>query len=124
MSMHSETAASASAASTATAYASLAAVPRVPDPVNDPNRTYLPGSPERADLKARLAQMASERIDIPVVIGGREIRTGDVRQTVMPHAWKWVRLDEVVDVVCCLPHPRDRAWHFVIREKHDTALWL
>ena len=57
----------------------------VPPPVNDVNRSYLPGSPERAELKSRLAQMASEKIDIPIVIGGREIRTGRTEKTVMPH---------------------------------------
>jgi len=59
--------------------------PRVPPPVNDVNKTYLPGSVERAELKTRLAQMSSERIEIPVVIGGREIRTGRVEHVVMPH---------------------------------------
>ncbi len=58
---------------------------RIPPPVNEPNLTYLPGSPERAALKARLKSMAAERIDIPIVIGGREIRTGAVGRTVMPH---------------------------------------
>jgi 1-pyrroline-5-carboxylate dehydrogenase len=58
---------------------------RVPTPENDPNLTYRPGSPERADLKARLAAMAGEVIDIPIIIGGREIRTGDTRTVVMPH---------------------------------------
>ena len=53
--------------------------------VNDPNLTYLPGSPERAELKARLSSMASERIDIPLVVGGRDIRTGRLAQAVMPH---------------------------------------
>ena len=57
----------------------------MPPPFNDSNKTYLPGSPERAELKARLAQMSSERIEIPVVIGGREIRTGRVEHVVMPH---------------------------------------
>jgi 1-pyrroline-5-carboxylate dehydrogenase len=42
---------------------------RVPPPVNEPVRSYAPGSPERAALKARLSSMASERIEIPVVIG-------------------------------------------------------
>src|SRR5688572_4627704 len=51
-------------------------IPRVPPPVNEPNLTYLPGSPERATLKARLAAMASEKIDIPLIVGGCEIRTG------------------------------------------------
>jgi 1-pyrroline-5-carboxylate dehydrogenase len=63
----------------------FAGIRRVPPPVNDPNRTYLPGSPERADLKARLKTMAAETIDIPIVIGGREIRTGRTEKTVMPH---------------------------------------
>ena len=58
---------------------------RVPTPTNEPNLAYLPGSPERAQLKARLAQMSHERVDIPIVIGGREIRTDRVESTVMPH---------------------------------------
>ena len=38
---------------------------RVPPAVNEPVRSYAPGTPERAELKARLASMASERIEIP-----------------------------------------------------------
>jgi len=60
-------------------------IPRVPQPVNDFNRSYLPGSPERAELKARLKEMAAERVDIPLVIAGREIRTGRTQPVVMPH---------------------------------------
>ncbi|MCC7032346.1 MAG: L-glutamate gamma-semialdehyde dehydrogenase [Acidobacteria bacterium] len=63
----------------------LAARRRVPPPQNDPNLSYRPGSPERAELKARLTAMAGERIDIPVIIGGKEIRTGDTGTVVMPH---------------------------------------
>ena len=44
-------------------------------------RLYAPGSPERSELKARLAKMASERIEIPIIIGGKEIRTGELRKT-------------------------------------------
>jgi 1-pyrroline-5-carboxylate dehydrogenase len=58
---------------------------RVPPPVNEPVRSYTPGSPERAELKQRLADMASERLDIPLIIGGEEIRTGDTAEAVMPH---------------------------------------
>ena len=60
-------------------------IPKVPTPVNDVNRSYLPGSPERAELKDRLAHMSSEQVDIPIVIGGKQIRTGRVQQVVMPH---------------------------------------
>ena len=59
--------------------------PRVPPPTNEPVRSYAPGAPERASVKARLAAMAGEQIDIPLVIGGRDIRTGDTGAAVMPH---------------------------------------
>jgi 1-pyrroline-5-carboxylate dehydrogenase len=65
--------------------AAFAGIRRVPAPVNDPNKTYAPGSPERTELKARLKTMAAEKIDIPIIIGGREIRTGKLEKSVMPH---------------------------------------
>ncbi|MEZ5291514.1 MAG: L-glutamate gamma-semialdehyde dehydrogenase [Vicinamibacterales bacterium] len=55
-------------------------------PRNEPIKAYAPGSPEKASLKNRLAAMAGETIDIPLIIGGREIRTGDRGRAVMPHA--------------------------------------
>jgi len=58
---------------------------RVPRPENDPNLSYAPGTPARADLKARLAQMAAQTVDIPIIIGGKEIRSGATGQAVMPH---------------------------------------
>ena len=73
--------------------AAFAGIRRVPQPVNDANRSYAPGSPERADLKARLKAMAAERLDIPLVIGGREIRTGRTAQSVMPHDHRHVLAD-------------------------------
>ena len=65
-------------------------IPQVPQPVNDVNRSYLPGSPERVELKTRLRDMSAERVDIPIVIGGKEIRTGRLQQVVMPHNHKHV----------------------------------
>jgi 1-pyrroline-5-carboxylate dehydrogenase len=64
--------------------ASLSAVRRVPAAVNEPVKSYAPGSPERAELKERLKSMATERVDIPIIIGGKEIRTGKTGQSVMP----------------------------------------
>jgi 1-pyrroline-5-carboxylate dehydrogenase len=66
---------------------------RVPKPVNEPVKSYTPGSPERAALKARLKEMAGERIEIPLIIGGQEIRTGDKAQAVMPHDHRHVLAD-------------------------------
>jgi 1-pyrroline-5-carboxylate dehydrogenase len=57
----------------------------VPPPVNEPIKTYAPGSAEKAEIKARLKQMAGETADIPLVIGGKEVRTGDTDTSVMPH---------------------------------------
>ena len=73
--------------------AAFGGIRRVPQPINEPNRSYAPGSPERAELKARLKQMASERIEIPLVIGGKEVRTGRTAQAVMPHNHKHVLAD-------------------------------
>lgn len=66
---------------------------RVPPPLNEPIKSYAPGSPERIELKARLEKMAGERVDIPVIIGGREIRTGKTSEAVMPHDHRHVLAD-------------------------------
>jgi 1-pyrroline-5-carboxylate dehydrogenase len=58
---------------------------RPPEPVNEPVRSYAPGTPERASLARRLAEMKEERVDIPCVIGGRDVRTGKTAEAVMPH---------------------------------------
>src|SRR6185503_11720015 len=63
---------------------------RVPVPENEPVKSYAPGSAERAELKARIQKMENERVDIPIVIGGREVRTGKTTQAVMPHDHKHV----------------------------------
>jgi 1-pyrroline-5-carboxylate dehydrogenase len=79
------TSAPASAPTSPMPLAAFGGVRRVPQPVNDPNRSYAPGSPERAELKSRLKTMAAETLDIPLVIGGREIRTGRTAKSLMPH---------------------------------------
>jgi 1-pyrroline-5-carboxylate dehydrogenase len=61
-------------------------IPRTPPPINEPILSYAPGSAERAELKAELDAQASQIVDIPLVIGGKEVRTGDTFDVVMPHA--------------------------------------
>ena len=63
----------------------LSAQRRVPPALNDLNRTYAPGTPERAELKSRLSAMSAETIEIPVIIGGKEHKTGLTSTVVMPH---------------------------------------
>jgi 1-pyrroline-5-carboxylate dehydrogenase len=64
-----------------------------PPPVNEPVRDYAPGSADRAALKARLAEMSADRIDIPLVIGGQSIRTAHTQPVVMPFAHRHVLAD-------------------------------
>ncbi len=57
-----------------------------PAPRNEPVLSYAPGTPERADLKAQLEIMSARETEIPLLIGGEEIETGDRTEVVMPHA--------------------------------------
>ncbi len=58
---------------------------RPPPAFNEPIRSYAPGTPERAELKARLDAMAAERIHVPMVIGGERVESGTTFEAVMPH---------------------------------------
>jgi 1-pyrroline-5-carboxylate dehydrogenase len=59
--------------------------PVVPTAVNEPVHQYAPGSEEKARLKAKLSELSSQELEIPVVIGGREVYTGQTARSVMPH---------------------------------------
>src|ERR1700747_3484989 len=69
------------------------AIFRPPHPHNEHVHEYLPATPERHPLKQRLHQMRSERIEIPLVIGGKDVTTGDLKQAVMPHDKEHVLAD-------------------------------
>src|SRR5262245_57316383 len=58
---------------------------KIPTPVNEPVKSFAPGTPERDELKRTLREMSARPIDIPVIVGGREIRTGKTIDAVMPH---------------------------------------
>jgi 1-pyrroline-5-carboxylate dehydrogenase len=66
------------------------AIVHVPEPVNEPIYSYAPGSPERARLKAALRDVETEVVEIPCVVGGQHVRTGKIREVVMPHRHKHV----------------------------------
>jgi len=61
------------------------AVIQIPHPINEPVLNYAPGSGEKKALQAALKEMASREVDIPLIIGGKEIRTGNLGKVVMPH---------------------------------------
>ena len=54
------------------------------EPENEPVLSYGPGSPERKLLEEELRIQKNQVIDIPLIIGGKEIRTGKTGQVVMP----------------------------------------
>jgi len=58
----------------------------VPLPENEPILSYAPGSPEKVSLKAALKQLAGQQIEIPLLIGGKEVRTGKLGECRQPHA--------------------------------------
>jgi delta-1-pyrroline-5-carboxylate dehydrogenase, group 1 len=54
-------------------------------PANEPVKSYKPGSPEREDLIKELEKQSNEVVEIPLIINGKEVRTGDMGDVVMPH---------------------------------------
>ncbi len=56
-----------------------------PIPVNEPVLSYAPGSPERAALKKTLEELKKEQIEIPMYIGGEEVKTGKLQEIHPPH---------------------------------------
>src|SRR5881296_3021549 len=61
------------------------AIVSVPPPRNEPILAYAPGSPERKALRAQLAKMSSDVVEITPRIGGRGVATGRTADAVMPH---------------------------------------
>lgn len=62
----------------------------VPKAVNEPINSYGPGSPEKVSLKSKLNELSNTTIDIPLIINGKEVRTGHTAECVMPHNHKHV----------------------------------
>ncbi|MGV3586572.1 MAG: L-glutamate gamma-semialdehyde dehydrogenase [Adhaeribacter sp.] len=58
---------------------------KVPTPVNEPVKTYVPGSPERIELQNTLRTLKSQQVDIPMYIGSEEVRTNNKKPLAPPH---------------------------------------
>lgn len=79
-----------------------------PYPINEPVLSYAPGSAEKVELKQALAELSSGEIEIPIVIGGKRITTGNTGKVVMPHDHQHVMAtyhkagpDEVQQAIDC-----------------------
>ena len=58
---------------------------KVPGPINEPIKSYIPGSPEREALLKRIAELKSQQVEVPLIIGGEEVKTGNTQEMVIPH---------------------------------------
>ncbi len=68
----------------------ITSIPKIDMPKNEPIYSYGPGSKEKAELKAKLRELSRKKIEIPCVIGGRNVRTGKTGLCVVPHDHKHV----------------------------------
>jgi len=57
----------------------------IPQPANEPGLQYAPGSPERAELTAKLKDMLGQEAEVPMIIGGQEVRNGNLADIRCPH---------------------------------------
>ena len=60
-------------------------LPRPPEPYNERIKSYAPGSPERQELRSRLDELSAQRMELPLVIGGKDVQLSDTFEQVMPH---------------------------------------
>ncbi len=58
---------------------------KLPVPINEPILNYAPGSPEKAELKNKLSELQAKEIEIPLIIGGEEIKSGKTAEIRVPH---------------------------------------
>src|SRR5690606_16008045 len=91
----------------------------VPLPANEPVLTYAPGSDERRRIGRALDALAEERIEIPLVIGGRRVRSGRTRPVVMPCDHRHVLAD------CHMATPRHvrDAITAAVEAQREWAAW-
>ena len=58
---------------------------RVPEPVNEPVKTYAPGTSERKELQNTLKELRSKEIEIPMYIGAEKVKSGQLQKISPPH---------------------------------------
>ncbi|MBC8183340.1 L-glutamate gamma-semialdehyde dehydrogenase [candidate division KSB1 bacterium] len=58
---------------------------KIPTPNNEPIMSYGPGSTEKKDVKEKLNELKNKQFDIPIIIGGEEVRTGNLAECRCPH---------------------------------------
>ncbi len=93
------------------------AIMQIPPPVNEPVLSYAPNSPERASLKAKLAEMKSEPVEIPAIIGGEDVLSDDVKEVRAPHNHDLL----LGRAYMCGSDQVERAIKVAVEARHDWA---
>src|SRR3989475_12995338 len=65
-------------------------IPKIPTPVNEPVLSYASGAGERVELKRTLKELSGRQLEIPLVIGGKDVHTARTVDVVMPHCHRHV----------------------------------
>src|SRR5713226_7850595 len=65
-------------------------IPKIPTPINEPVLSYAPGAGERVELKQTLKELSGRQLEIPLVIGGKDVHTAGTVDVVMPHCHRHV----------------------------------
>jgi 1-pyrroline-5-carboxylate dehydrogenase len=102
---------------------------RVPQPFNEPIYSYAPGSPERAKLEAALDELKKTKIDVPMIIGGKEIKAGEPKKITAPHdfslelgQWYQGGQEEIKAAIAAAMKAKE-AWEFLPFEE-KAAIFL
>ncbi len=93
------------------------AIARPPAPINEPVKSYAPGSPERASLRAELAKMGGEHAEIMPYINGKTVETGKTVKVVEPHDHQ----HEVATVHTARPEDVEAAIQGALDARHDWS---
>ncbi len=98
-------------------------------PANEPVLGYMPGSPERLALTAELEKQSAQIVEIPLIIGGKEVRTGITKDIVMPHDHQHVIAryhmageKELKDAIAAALEAK-KAWEFMPWE-HRASIFI
>jgi 1-pyrroline-5-carboxylate dehydrogenase len=59
-----------------------------PIAINEPVRSYAPGSPEREAVQAAYQELFNSKVDVPLYINGKDVKTGNTRTMSPPHDHK------------------------------------
>jgi len=102
---------------------------RIEKPVNEATLSYDPESTEYALIKARLTELKNQEIEIPLIIGGKEVRTGNLKQCIIPHNHQHVLAryhiagEKEIDMAINASLEAQKEWQSLSWEHRASIFW-